>query len=292
MKITDAQKGNIYIILEMIIWSLFPIISILGLSGVASMVSLFWVNVFSTIFFLIIVLFRGNISDFKNKKVWFYSLGAVVFIDVLLYGLFFIALEKTTPANASIVALFEIVPSYFFFQILRKEKFKTKYIFGIILAMVGVFIVLSPKAGGVNIGDLIILIACFFPPLGNLYQQKARNLASTESVLFLRHLMALPFLYLLTVIFRTPIGNYDISNVFGWLLLNGVLIFGLSKIFWVEAIHRMTVTRALAVNSLNPVFTVLFAWLLLRQAPTYVQLVSLPFLIGAILLLTNFKFKK
>lgn len=292
MTITDSQKGNIYIISEMIIWSLFPIISLLGLSGLASLVSLFWVNIFSTIFFLIIVIFRGNFSDFWDRKVWLYSLGAVVFIDVILYGLFFFALGKTTPANASIVGLFEIVPSYLFFQILKKEKFKKKYVYGLILALIGVLIILFPKAGGVNLGDFIILFACFFPPLGNWYQQQARKMASTESVLLLRHLIALPFLYILTIIFKTPIGNYDISHVFWWLVLNGVLIFGLSKILWVEAIHRMTVTRALAINSLNPVLTVVFAWLLLNQAPTYVQLISLPFLIVSILLLTNFKFKR
>lgn len=121
MLIDDAKRGNIYIISEMILWSLFPIVALLGLNGVASLVSLYWVNLFATIFFFLIVVFRGKVYELKKIKVWFYAIGTVLFINVIFYGLFFYALNKTTPANASIVALFEIVPSYIFFQIIKKR---------------------------------------------------------------------------------------------------------------------------------------------------------------------------
>lgn len=288
---TDSQKGNTYIIIEMVLWSLFPIVSLLGLKNIASIVSLFWVNLFATLFFLILTVSRGKLFELKNKKAWYYTFGTVFLINIIYYGLFFFALDKTTPANAAIVALFEIVPSYIFFQLIKKEQFHKKHVFGIMFALIGTLIVLLPKAGRVSDGDFIILLAVFFPPVGNWCQQQTRKLVSSESALFLRHLIAAPFLYILTIIFNTPVGNYDISNIFWFLLLNGIFIFGLSKIFWLEAIHRMSVTRALAIGSLSPIFTVLFAWLLLRQSPTSVQLISLPFLIVAILILTNFKFK-
>jgi farnesyl-diphosphate farnesyltransferase len=51
---TEAQKGNMYIIAEVILWSLFPIVSLLGLTGVPSIVSLFWVNLFACIFFFVL----------------------------------------------------------------------------------------------------------------------------------------------------------------------------------------------------------------------------------------------
>ncbi|MCC6323422.1 DMT family transporter [Candidatus Nomurabacteria bacterium] len=289
---TEAQKGNIFIISGMILWSLFPIISLLGLKGIASIVALFWVNVFAMIFFFIIVIFRGRLWQLKNKKVWYYTFGSVISIHIFYYGLFFYALQKTTPANAAIVAMFEIVPSYIFFQVFHKEHFSKKHILGVILAVIGILIVLLPKAGKINPGDFIILIAVFFCPFGNWCTQQTRKIVSTESTIFLRHLVALPFLFVFATIFQTPVIGYDITPVIWWLLLNGIVIFGISKIFWIEGIHRMTVTRALAINSINPIFTVLFAWLLLHQAPTYTQLLALPFLIVAILILTNFKFKK
>lgn len=289
---TESKKGNIFIILEMILWSLFPIISILGLEGVPVFVSLFWVNLFAVLFFFFIVLFRRKFFELKNKRVWFLTMGTVLFINVLFYGLYFLSLKYTTPANASIVSMFEIVTSYLFFQVIKKESFSKKHIVGIIFAIIGALIVLLPKAGGVNVGDYVMFIAVFFPPFGNWCQQQVRKSISSETALFLRHLLATPFLILMTYIFSTSLFDFNISNVFWWLLLNGILIFGLSKIFWLEAIHRMSVTKALAINGLNPILTVLFAWLILNQNPTFFQVFALPFLLVAVWLLTDMRFKR
>lgn len=289
---TETQKGNIYIISEMILWSLFPIVSLLGLNGLPGIVSLFWVNLFAMIFFLAIMLFRGKMYELKNKKAWYYTFGTVVLINIIFYGLFFYALDKTTPVNAAIVALFEIVPSYIFFQMIKKESFSKKHLLGIVLAIVGALIVLLPRAGQVNSGDFIILLAVFFPPVGNWCQQQTRKLVSSESALFIRHFMAMPFLFFLALLFKTPVFDFNISGTLWWLILNGIFIFGVSKIFWLEAIHRMSVTKAIAINGLNPIFTVLFSWLIIKELPTMVQIFSLPFLIISIFLLTNFDFWK
>ncbi len=289
---SEAKKGNMFIIAEMVLWSLFPIVSILGFKGLDIIISFFWVNLFATLFFLILMMAKGRWAELKNKMVWLYTLATVVFICIIFYGAYFYALGSTLPANASIVALFEVVPTYIFFQIIKKESFMPKHLVGIVLGAIGALIVLLPKAGGVHTGDWIILCATFFPPIGNYYQQKARKLASTETILFLRHALTLPFLFVISLFLGSHLSFEATYPVLGWLLLNGIVIFGISKIFWVESIHRMSVTKAIAISGLNPIFTVLFAWIIIHQAPTYTQLLSLPFLILSIMILTNFKFKK
>ncbi|MBP6884708.1 MAG: EamA family transporter [Candidatus Pacebacteria bacterium] len=286
---TEPQKGNLFILAEMLLWSLFPIVSLLGLSGMAGMTSLFWVNLFATLFFLVLVLYRGKWKELRSKKVWYYTLGVVFFICVMLYGIYFYALPKTTPTNASIIALFEIVPTYIFFHIIRKEVFKKSHILGILLAVIGTLIVLLPNANGVNSGDWLILFAVFFPPIGNWFQQKARQIASAEAILFLRHALSSVVFLVLVFVFGGSLQFDAFKGVFGWLLLNGIFIFGLSKILWVEAIHRMSVTRALAITSVGPIFTALFSWVILGQVPTLVQLLSIPFLVVAVCILTNVK---
>lgn len=289
---TEAKKGNIYIVSEMILWSLFPVLGILGFNGLPFVVSLFWVNLLATIFFFVLMSIRGKWAELKNLLVWKYTLGVVLFICVLFYGFYFYGLQSTVPANASIVALFEVVPTYIFFQMIRKEHFDSKHIIGIILGVIGVLIVLLPKSDGFRYGDLIILCATIFPPIGNFYQQKVRKIASAETILLLRHALTLPFLLLVMYIMGASVSFQAIKPVFGWILINGIVVFGISKILWVEGIHRMSVTRAIAISGLNPIFTVLFAWLLIHQLPTASQLFALPFLIVSILILTNFKFKK
>ncbi len=77
-----------------------------------------------------------------------------------------------------------------------------------------------------------------------------------------------------------------------FLLANGVLIFGVSKILWLEGISRISVTKALALGSLAPLFTLFIAWIVLKQAPTAWQIASLaPFFLGVLLLTNNLKFR-
>lgn len=289
---TEAQKGNIYILGEMILWPLFPVVSTLGLAGMSGIVSLFWVNVVATLFYIIVMFARGSWSDLRNKKVWLYSLGIVFFICVMLYVPFFYALSYTTPTNAAIVALFEIVPTYIFFHVIRKDPFKKKHILGICFAVIGALIVLLPTASGVHLGDWIILGAVFFPPAGNYFQQKARHIASAESILFLRHLLSVVIFGALVYLFGDTLSLDLPKGTLGWLIINGIFIFGVSKMLWVEAVHRMSVTRALAIASISPAFTALFSWIILGQAPTLVQLISIPFLVAGVCILTNVRFSK
>jgi drug/metabolite transporter (DMT)-like permease len=288
---TEPQKGNLYIISEGLIWSLFPIVTILGLKGISSTVGLFWATLFSTLFFLAIIIFRNKWKELKNLQVWKYSLGVAIFIGVIFYGLFFYGLSKTVSANGAIVALFEVATSYMFFQVVHKEFISKKHILGIILATVGALLIFIPKFGHFYSGDIFILLATFFAPIGNWYQQKARNIASSETIMFTRHILTLPFLFVLALFFGTSPLVWPLGDSFWWLLFNGILIFGFSKLLWVEGIHRMTVTKALAINSLSPFFTIIFAWILIGDSPSPVQLLSLPLLVIGVFLLTNVNIK-
>ena len=271
---------------------MFPIVTILGLKGISSVTGLFWATLISAIFFLVIVIVKNKWKELGNLQVWKYSIGSAIFIGVIFYSLFFYGLSKTVSANGAIVALFEVATSYVFFQIIQKEFIPKKHIIGIILATLGALLIFIPKFGHFYSGDIFILLATFFPPLGNWFQQKARDIASGETILFMRHIITLPFLF----IFALLVGSSPLirlpGNTFWWLVLNGVFIFGFSMILWVEGIHRMTVTKALAIHSTYPFFTIIFAWLLIGDKITLAQFFSLPLLIIGVFLLTNVPFKR
>jgi len=52
------------------------------------------------------------------------------------------------------------------------------------------------------------------------------------------------------------------------------------------------VTKALAISSLAPFFTIIFSWLFFNQSPNYIQLLSLPLLIIGIFIITDVNFNK
>ena len=288
---TEVQKGNAFIVSSGIIWALFPVVTVIGLKGVPSIVALFWAIFFSVFLFLFMIAHRNMWHELKNKEAWKYTFWTAIFIGVIYYGLYFYGLTKTVPANGAIIALFEVATSYMLFQVFHKEHVSQKHILGIILATVGALMILIPKFGHFNHGDLFILLATFFAPFGNKYAQKARKLVSGETLMFMRNVITVPFLFVIAQVMGASPISHPLGSALWWLLLNGLVVLGLSRIFWTEAIHRMTVTKASAIGSLSPFFTIVFAWILLGQGPTPFQIFSLPILIIGIFLLTDVKIK-
>lgn len=202
-------------------------------------------------------------------------------------------LESTTAGNAGLIALFETFTAFAFFTLIHKEEFKFNYRVGSVLMILGAGIVLFRNFSGVQIGDLLIVLATCFAPIGNFYQQKLKKIASTETILFIRTLLATPLLFILSKIIGAEASSGDITKMLPFLVLNGVIIFGVSKIFWLEAISRISVTKALALGAFIPFLTLLLSWVMFNQTPTLFQILSLPFLIIGMLLLTdNLKLRK
>src|SRR6185369_5610380 len=95
-------------------------------------------------------------------------------------------------------------------------------------------------------------------------------------------------IFLLAVSFHTSFSLPAIQSSLVFLLINGVLLLGLSKIFWIEGIHRISVTKALGLDSVEPLLTLFFAWVLLQQIPTFYQIFAIiPIIPGVILLSKN-----
>jgi drug/metabolite transporter (DMT)-like permease len=154
--------------------------------------------------------------------------------------------------------------------------------------LIGACVVLYPNITKLNIGDVLILIAALIAPLGNFFQQRARKTVSSESILFIRSLISAIVIFFLAYIFKENFSYVDFKGSFFFLFINGIFLFGLSKLFWIEGIHRISVTKSNALSSVSSFLTLLFAWIFLQNMPTIWQLLSLvPMGLGVILLSIN-----
>ena len=158
------------------------------------------------------------------------------------------------------------------------------------LMAVGAFAVLFP--GGrlhLNEGDIIILVASAIPPVGNYFAQKAREQVGSNMIMFIRSILSGIFILFMAFLFEPVPVQADVTNALFFILVNGLLLMGLSKILWIEGIHRIPITKAVALNSVAPAFTLLFAFLIIGEMPSVWQFLGfLPMLIG-IFLLTEYK---
>jgi len=278
---------------ELFLFSLFPILVVLSYANLSSLASLAWSMVFASAFFVGVVTYRKLWYEMLNPQLWKYSFYIALFVGVLFYGLFFVGLEYTTPGNASIIILFQVFTTFLFFNIYRGEHISFDHKVGAILMIAGALVILGKGWSGINVGDLLILGGTFCTPIGNFFQKRAREIASSESVMLLRSLITLAFIFPILYIVGSAPTFGDIQTSLVFLLINGILLLGLAKILWIEGIHRMSVTKAIALASIAPFFTLFFSWLILGQMPTQWQLLSLaPFIIGVLLLTDQIRFHR
>lgn len=285
MKLTETGKGNAAIVTQSVINGLFPVIIVISYLTLNPLVSLFYSVIFTTIFFGFILTVRKKWDEVFSLSIWKEVIYIVIFIGILYYSLFFYGLKFTSPGNASLLGLTEAFFSFLLFNIWKKEHLSVRHVFAIGLMLLGAGIILIPKTGPLNKGDLFIVLAAMSAPLGNYFQQKARKKVSSETILFARSILSLPFIFVLVYLLSGKIAFPHTGLAWAVLLLNGFLVLGVSKILWMEGIHRISVTKAIGLLSLGPLFTLMFSYFFLRQTPQIIQLTAfVPLCLGMILL--------
>lgn len=283
--LSPQREGELFIGMGTILWSLFPIVTVLSFSSLPPLLSLSGSSFFAALFFGTVVVIKKEWGQLRNRKALGDILLATLILGVLYYVFYFSGLRSTSPGNASIIALTEIFFSFVFFHVWNKEWIPPKHVVGALLMVCGAGIVLYPNIHGIHIGDMLIVSASLIAPLGNFFQRRARLTVSSSTILFIRSLIAGIFTFILASLFHQSASILQLNSSMIFLAINGLIILGFSKLLWVEAIHRISVTKGNALSAISPLLTLLFAWIFLHQHATHYQLLSIiPMIIGVRLL--------
>lgn len=266
-------------------WGFFPIVTVLSYNSLPPLSALALNALFGALFFAIVLSFRKTWKDIINRKALPDMLRATLFTGILYYIFTFIGLQHTSVGNMSIIALSETLFSYLLFNMWRKEYMSGRHIFGAFCMVGGALIVLTSNFTHFQIGDTLILLAAAVAPFGNFYQQKVRKTVSSEALMFVRSIVSAPVVFLVALGFGERLSVGDVQASLVYLFVGGFFLLGLSKIFWIEGIHRISVTKANALSTVSPLVTLLLAWLILKDIPTVWQLSAIaPIIIGTVLL--------
>jgi drug/metabolite transporter (DMT)-like permease len=288
MNLSDQRRGEIYVLLGAILWGLFPVLTVLSENKVAPLIALGFSTLFSSLFFGALITIRKKWKELLQKSAILDILITTLILGVLYYILTFFGLRLTSPGNASIIGLSEILMGYIFFHFIRKEEILRSHVIGAVLVSIGVIIIFIPNFQKLQLGDLLILSAACIAPFGNFFQRRARTKASSESILFIRSVIGTIIIFFLAFMLKDSFTMISIKSAFLVLFISGVFVFGLSKIFWIEGIHRISIVKASALNCISPLVTISLAWLILQKAPTIYQLLSIiPLFFGIIFLSRN-----
>ena len=152
--------------------------------------------------FAALTTYKRKWKELNSPLLWKYAFFIALFNGVLYYTLYFIGLETTTPGNTAIIAQFEVFTSFLFFHVFRGERISLDYKIGGVLTVIGAGIILGRDFSSINPGDIFVLGATIGAPIGNLFQQKARRIASSEVIMFLRSAISVPAIFLWHICYK------------------------------------------------------------------------------------------
>jgi len=285
--LTKERTGELLILLSSVLWGFFPVITILTFSDVTPLYAAAISTLVSAVFFGFIVTWKKQWSFVHERRAWKGILLTSFYIGILFYGLIFVALRHTTAGNEAIMSLMEVFFSFLILGLLLKhEKLTVSHLAGGVCMVIGAAFILLPKVSGWYVGDLLVILATFFAPIGNKYTQDARKTVSSEFIMFCRSLISGSFLLLLAAFLEPEPEFSSLRHSLGFFVANGVLFLGVSKILWIEGVHRIPITKAVSLESIYPFFTLMLAYVLLHEEVTGFQIAGLIPIVAGIFLLT------
>jgi drug/metabolite transporter (DMT)-like permease len=282
--VTKEREGELLMLGLSMLESWFPILSIVAMSYVGALHTYMYSLMVALVFFLAIMYQRKRFGELKNKAAY-KDLLLTTFWITLIFTLIFVGMRYTTAGNMAVIVFLQVLFSYLYFNVLGHEKMEKMHLAGAVIMTLGALIILIPEDFALNKGDLLILASAAMAPIVNLYQKRAREHCSAETILGFRTLVGLPFVALMAYLFEPAVNLEAFISALPYIFLIATGVYVVSKIMWIEALNRIAITKLSAMLALLPVMTLFFAYLYLDEVPQIRQLAGIiPVLIGGYLI--------
>lgn len=281
---TPQRQGELFALILSLLESWFPILSLVAVNAIGPLNSYLFVLLIATAVLAVLLKFKEGFGALVDREALPDLLKTSFFIT-LLFTLLFIGLRYTTAGNLAVIMTLQLLFSYLYFNLIGPEKMDALHTFAAFLMGSGAVIILMPESFRLNPGDLLVLASAAIAPLANYYQKRARSRVSSLAILTFRNLAAIPVLFVAALLFEGFPTAQDFTAALPYVTAVALLVYVLAKIFWIEALYRIGITKLSAMFALTPLFTLFFAYLTLNEIPTPRQLLgTVPILIGAFLI--------
>jgi len=281
---TKEREGELLMIGLTVLEAWFPILSIVAMSYVGALHTYMYSLMIALVFYVVIMYKRKRFVELKNRAAYKDLLLTSFFITTI-FVLIFIGMRYTTAGNMAVIVFLQVLFSYLYFNVLGKEKMHTIHLIGAVIMGVGALIILIPADFSFNKGDWLILLSTALAPILNLYQKRSRQYCSAETILGVRTIVGLPFVALLAYLLEPAVSFDNFMLALPYIFIIATAVFVASKVMWIEALNRISITKLSAMLAILPVMTLFFAYLYLDEIPTTAQMVGIvPVIIGGYLI--------
>jgi len=282
--IENKTKSLIFVLTCVLLWAFIPVVSRFGQSKLDNYQFLFWSSILSLVVLFISSVFAGKHKHFAEykaadvaKALGLGFMGSFLYYLLLYFayahakGLEVLTLQYTWPI---FIVIFSII--------FLKEKPTPKSIFASALGFTGVLVVLTKGnffdiyLGNMTTNMVVLLAAAVFG-LFSVLSKKTNYEPFTATTLFF--LSASIFSFISMLYFSTFI--FPPASSLVPILINGVLINGLSYIFWLKALSYAKASFVASFVFLTPVLAAVLVILFFHEIFLPVYLVGMGLVIIA-----------
>lgn len=284
----QERTGELMILGQALIYGFFPVM--LSYSG-GKIPPFFFAGVSSCISGCVIgslLIASRKTSELRHPKA-LPDIFKLTFFIGLAYCFLYLGGSQTTGINISILSQAEIVFTFFFAGLFFGEEMPPKKILAGLFVLHGTLMIVYNGVLHLNPGDLMILLATAIFPFGNRYAKKSMEHVSPQTVLTIRSfLTGFSFLLLSALLEPAIYAPVELLKTH-WLLflVNGMLIFSITKVMWYEGLKRIDLSKAITLGMSFTAFGVLYSMLFLQEVPTFYQALGFVVVMTGVFIITQ-----
>jgi drug/metabolite transporter (DMT)-like permease len=282
--LADQRSGERFAFGLTIIEAWFPVLAVLAVSSLGGLHTYFY-SLIIAVCILFIIHFVKRKRFIKKDLNALFPLFLTSLLTTAMFAFIFIGLQYTSANNMAILMFMQVFFSYVYFYKNKTESLTLQQSLGAFLMLIGAMIVLFPEKIQLGLGDALIIFAAMIAPIANYWQKRSRSFVPSETILLVRSLFAIPVLFILAKWMEPDVSWKMIQEQWFWLFMIGSLVFVVAKLWWIEAIYLLSITKVSAIFAFSPMMTLALSYWILDDMPTIHQIIGVfPIIMGSVLI--------
>jgi len=249
----QETKGVLFALANAALYGIFPVVVNRGsrhllpmtFAAVSTLLAAFGAFVYTAL--------KGDLKELRKKEAYSSLLMVTLCIVVIPYVLLFIGSSRTSGINTSFLLLSEIVFTLMFTPLIG-EKTTFEKVIGAGGVLVGAGLILYNGKFRLNPGDIMVVASTMTFPIGNFYAKRVLSRVSPSNILLVRFSLGGLFILALAMLMENP-SRTMILGEWPLLLFTGLVLLGVGKIVWYEALSRLDISKAISLGMTFPLFS-------------------------------------
>jgi drug/metabolite transporter (DMT)-like permease len=225
---------------------------------------------------------RGEISSTSSKTILIIA-GISVIFTFALYT-YFLALKMIQPATVAFLSRIEVIFVVIMAYFILKERLRPIEIIGGLIAVSGIFVLKYRTNIAISEAATIMIISAFLFGLAEILVKKNIKIIGVYRFVLIRNFVSLVVFFIMFEISGQRIQIPDLNTII-LIVASALLLPILGRTLYIEALKRIKISRAALITQSAPLFTALFAFLILYTTPTPIEwLGGLLIMIGVVII--------